>query len=91
MMTIILVFMMITIAFLYWKLYGKQVRGFVVSIKDRFTMKKVMKVMEGRVYSSNGEARQAITWFNNMFWSAYGYTHPKLYKNVVDDLWIIRF
>jgi hypothetical protein len=90
-MTIILVFMMATIAILYWKLYGNQVKGFVRKIKEHNQMKKVMKIIEGRTYSSSGEAEQAMMWFNKMFWGVYGYTHPVLFKNNVDNLWIIRF
>lgn len=91
MMTIILVFMMITIAILYWKLYGKQVKDFVGKIREHNQMKKVMKVLESRVYYNTDEAQQTMMWFNKMFWGAYKYTHPKLYKNVVDDVWIIKF
>ncbi|MBO7450397.1 MAG: hypothetical protein J6U54_08505 [Clostridiales bacterium] len=50
-----------------------------------------MKRLEGKVYYDTDEAQQDMMVFNKMFWGVYGYTHPKLYKNNVDDLWIIRF
>ena len=91
MMTIILVFMAITISFLYVKLYGQKIVKFFNGMYNFMMMRSVMVQMKRQTYYNENEAQEMMMWFNKMFWGTIGYRHPQLYKNNSDPLWIIKF
>ena len=91
MTTFIMIFMAITIAVLYVKLFGKQIVEKLNNVYNIFVMKSVMRQMKGQTYYDENEAQEMMMWFNKMFWGTIGYRHPQLYKNNNDPVWIIKF